>query len=383
VPEITPDVLVFFAAILVALPAMFVFYKLLESSSLITRHSVEIGGAAAGFLATFLLCRFYMVSGVNRVPTLSREELAGQWEVLNDNEPDLYAVWNFTAGEKNTIAVSGSIWKTLDPTDLKGAPLASFGPYDVKFRPDGKLYFSYDAPTGKGQTEFRVTHGLVGTFVDDRAQTAAGEADEGRWLFYKEGIEPWAYAMRAQTRRCVIILIVAWVITGLSYVLFKFLPSEARLRYKSLKLAGPIAFFYVFLSLCAVPIVRSPTRSLPFGASDVPGAWLIEYFTPRDRHGEATISLDGGNELLVRGHLSRRRLGTTQPSQPRAEMKTFDARFSDGDHTLTFRYNTLVGKGQATLRASPVLRGYYVDDTSNSPTGQANTGELIAVKRLR
>src|SRR5262245_50041199 len=95
----TSQVLKLLALLLATLPTTWVFFKVLQSSALVTRKSAVIGGAAAGFLVAFLVNVRLLEKLSLPDQAASREILSGSWEVFNENEPDLYAVWSF---EENT-----------------------------------------------------------------------------------------------------------------------------------------------------------------------------------------------------------------------------------------------------------------------------------------
>ena len=388
--------------LLSSLPPTFLCFWVLKSEAVLSRRGMRIGGAAAGFIVAFLLARAVFLYGFVPTPSIPITLLLGQWEVFNNDEPDLYAVWTFWKKSDQVVQVSGSVWKTTDATAMGNPsfrkPVISFGPFPIRFRTPATIEFSYESALGFGRAELNVTNAFVGTYVDDAPRTSGGEVDYADIAIYKEQIDRDGFFFRAVAQRSLYTVLLAWVTAGLAYVLFAVLSSTAmvaqtratndsvgRLSWLrktfSITLTGPIAFFYVFFPLSARLLDVGSPGVESFAAEMLPGRWSVEYLSDRTRWGKMLISKGNDGNLNISGDLFFRSVPPVAGGKPRAPFSANSLRYGSRTKEVSFEYKSKVGIGQAKLKMVPSLHGYYVDDIDKTPKGEANAGELLALKR--
>jgi hypothetical protein len=364
-------------------------------------------------MVAFLLTAWVFLRGFEPEPTISTDVLLGQWEVFNDAEPELYAVWKFTQGGNNIVQVTGEVWATNDPKAM-GHPnnlqtVMSFGPHQVTFRYPGTIVFNYESDRGSGQAEMSLSHGLIGRYVDDPSKTDETQVDSGRIAIYRERVDRLSYLYRAVAIRSIYTILLGWVSTLLAYLLFSFLKSQGmvtedegspndqktsgdqsppssvgrslRKFFPTIKLSGPIAFFYVFFPLSATLVdIKTPSVGT-LSREALLGPWEMQYLNDRTRVGKLFISRTQDEQWSITGDLYFRPVPPERGVKPRAKWTASSVKVDPSSEELVYIYNSPVGTGETRLKPTVTLRGHYTDNISSSPTGQANAGDLLALKK--
>ena len=339
-------------------------------------------GAAAGFMAAFLLALMCSSKSYHPEYYLEEEWLLGHWLVLNDSEPQFIASWQFTKEQADEeIMLQGQVWEIDDISksskEQKQTSVMTFGPHDINLIKEGKLEFTYRSTLGNGRAKFTRALGFLGTYEDDPARTPKKETDSGQILLHKGPLIIRNYKMTSLVLSIIITIAYSWMTSVLSLYLFKYLESHASVRFGYWVLSGPIAFYYIFYSLL-INIGYTRPSTVNISESMLEGEWKIEYTENRDRYGYLEIRRkDSEWELdvaLAKQNLNERR------ARPRTASKKLAPLIYDRKKKqLIFEYESTVGTGKAKLNAASILVGRFSDTTAANPN-DANLGGLIAVK---
>ncbi len=327
------------------------------------------GGSAALVLLASLLAA---AGGLWLASTLSlalpRSEVIGRWTVLNSDEPNLMAVWDFSPAPRSQraagpLVVRGAIClaehpgRADDPATWCG--LNHFGPHPAQLdAPAGRIEFNYGSELGAGTVRLTLAQAYVGRLVDDPARTSVGQADTAAVALVRE-------AERGRSSRRAHRLANLWNLLFASWLSLAVLRL---LRWRR-KVEGDLACWLLFAALtvgCSATLGTVDALVRKSRGVETGDHWLLEYLSHRGRVGNFTTAVEQGQTRLEGSLATRQRLG-------RGGFRTGPLSHDLLRRQLRFDYQAEAGVGRGNLVRTPALYGYFFD----LPPGAArpNTGK--------